>query len=67
MMKSNPAMLEMLRKQIPGVEPETLVKGLEWLSTLARYYSNARNFCSSKLVQLSLLLVFLGALFWKFG
>lgn len=50
MMKSNPAMLDMLRKQIPGVEPETLVRGLEWLSTLARYYANARSFCSSKLV-----------------
>ena len=67
MMKSNPAMLDMLQKQMPGVDPSTLVRGLEWLSTLARYYSSARSACSSKLVQLSLLLVFLGALFWKFG
>ena len=67
MVKGNPAMLEMLSKQIPGVQPETLVKGLEWLASLARYYSNARSFCSSKLVQLGFLVVFLGVLFRYFG
>ena len=67
MMKNNPAMLEMLRKQMPGVEPETLVRGLEWLAALARYIAYARSFFSNKLIQLSFVLAFIGILFWYFG
>ena len=67
MMKNNPAMLEMLQKQMPGVQPETLVRGLEWLATLARCYAYARSFFSNKLIQLSFLLAFIGILFWYFG
>lgn len=44
MMKNNPAMLDMMSKQLGGVQKETMIKGLEWLSSLARYYSNTRSF-----------------------
>ena len=67
MMKSNPAMLDMLQKQMPGVQPETLVRGLDWLATLARWYARFVNFFSNKLIQLSFLLAFIGILFYYFG
>ena len=67
MMKNNPAMLEMLQKQMPGVQPETLVRGLEWLGWLARCYAYARSFFLNKLIQLAFLGAFIAILFWYFG
>lgn len=50
MIKSNPAMLEMMAKQIPGVAPETLVTGLEYMTSAAKAYTKVRNFFASKFV-----------------
>ena len=67
MMKSNPAMLEMLQKQIPGVDPATLTKGLEWLASIAGYYAKTRNFFGNKSVQLVFILLLIAWAFWYFG
>jgi hypothetical protein len=67
MMKSNPAMLDMLSKQIPGVAPETIVRGLDWLASLAQYYSKTRTFFANKYVQLAIMLAIVSAVFWYFG
>lgn len=50
MMKNNPAMMEMMQKQMPGIDQNTLVRGMEWLASIASYYAKARNFFSNKLV-----------------
>lgn len=49
MVKSNPAMMEMMAKQT-GVDPSTMVKGLEWMATLAGYYASTRRFFANKFV-----------------
>merc|ERR1719263_1672228 len=50
MVKSNPAMMEMMAKQMPGVDPATMVKGLEWMASLAGYYASTRRFFANKFV-----------------
>jgi hypothetical protein len=50
MLKNNPMMLEMLQKQMPGVDPQTLVRGLDWLASIAGYYAKVRNVYSNKYV-----------------
>jgi hypothetical protein len=67
MLKTNPIMLEMLQKQMPGVNPETLVKGLDWLASIASYYSKTRSFFSNKYVQLTVMIAVVSAVFWYFG
>jgi hypothetical protein len=67
MMKTNPAMLDMLAKQMPGVAPETLVRGLDWLASLAQYYSKTRTFFANKYVQLAIMIAIVSAVFWYFG
>lgn len=63
MVKNNPAMLEMMSKQMPEVDPKTMVKGLEWLASLAKFYSRARNVCQNKLVQASLIFIMIYLIF----
>jgi len=67
MLKSNPAMMEMMQKQMPGVDQATMVKGLEWLASLAGYYAKTRNFLNNKFVQLCLILVVISIVFYFFG
>ena len=67
MMKSNPAMLDMLSKQVPGADPQTLLKGLDWLASIAKYYSKTRTFFQNKFVQLALMISFISLMFWYFG
>ena len=67
MMKANPAMMEMLQKQMPGVDQATMAKGLEWLASLAKYYAKTRNFFNNKFVQLCLILFVISIIFYFFG
>ena len=52
---------------MPGVNPETLVKGLDWLASIAGYYAKTRSFFANKYVQLACMMVFVYAIFWYFG
>jgi len=52
---------------MPGVDPQTLVKGLDWLASLARYYAKTRSFFSNKYVQLVMMIAVISAIFWYFG
>ena len=67
MMKNNPAMREMLQKQMPGVDSDTMVKCLDWLSSLARYYARTRSFFANKFVQLAITMSLIAILFYFFG
>ena len=67
MMKTNPMVLEMLQKQMPGVAPETIVKGLDWLASIAIYYGKTRTFFANKYVQLVMMIAIVYAVFWYFG
>lgn len=67
MLKNNPAMMQTLSQQIPGVDPQTMVKGLEWLSSLANYYSKTRSFFANKFVQLFMILSVVAVIFYYFG
>ena len=67
MFKSNPAMMDMMQKQMPGVDQATLIKGLEWLSSIAGYYSKTKNLLSNKFVQLGLILTVISIVFYFFG
>jgi len=59
MMKDNPAMIEMIKTQIPGASEDTIRRGLRILSSLAEYYMISKRFFSHKLVQASLLALFI--------
>lgn len=50
MMKSNPAMLEMVSKQMPGVDPQSMLTALDYLSRMADWYVSAANLFRHKLV-----------------
>ena len=39
MLKTNPAMLDMFKSKLPAdVDNQTIIKGLEWLAAIAKYY-----------------------------
>ena len=57
MMQDNPAMIDMIRKQVPGASEDSIKRGLKILGTLAEYYMISKRFFSHKLVQLSLVAV----------
>ena len=57
----------MLRQQMPGVDPDTMMKGLEWLSSIANYYAKTRNFFGNKFIQLAIILTLIAAVFYFFG
>lgn len=67
MVKSNPAMMEMVAKQMPGVDPQTVVKGLEWMAALAGYYATVRRFFANKFVQLSIIALVVSLIWRWFG
>jgi hypothetical protein len=67
MLKTNPAMLDMLKQQMPGVDPNTLLKALDWMGSLAGYYASTRNMLSNKTVQSAVLILVLVVVFWYFG
>lgn len=67
MMKGNPAMLDAMAAQLPqGVDRNTMLKGLEWLASLARFYARSRSFVSNKYVQLSFIIAIVSFFFWYF-
>ena len=52
---------------MPGVAPETIVKGLDWLASIAIYYGKTRTFFANKYVQLAVMIAIVYAVFWYFG
>lgn len=67
MLKSNPAMLDMMEKQFPGQSRETIVRMLDMVGGIAGYYAKARNFFNQQWVQGSLLLIFIATMYWYFS
>lgn len=65
MVKNNPAMQEMLAKQT-GMKPEDMVRNMERVQSVFNGFMTVRETCSNKLVQLSLILVFIGVVYRYF-
>jgi len=57
----------MLQQQMPGVDPQTMMKGLEWLASLAQFYARTRSFFANKVIQLAITLSVATLVFWYFG
>lgn len=68
MVKGNPAMLEMISKQMgPNVDKATLEKGLNFIGKLAHGFVATKNFFTNKTVQLAMVLLVLSFFYWLFG
>lgn len=59
MMKTNPALMDMVRKQFPGASDEMIQRNINMLGSLANFYFTARRFFAHRAVQFSLLVIFI--------